>query len=170
MATIENILLRESKRVNCVTLYREGIFLIAYDWSAYLFSRYIREYSVRKKHYKVVGRDVCSLGFPQKVFSTVAEAWKDSTRQTDEGFEIVIPTKDADKEMFASWEQDILVRPPAEKTSKSAPPMLQSETGGHVKIIDHIRAFDLVNQTPMQCVAFIAEMQNQLKQIATASS
>lgn len=169
MAILKNILLQESNYANCIHLYREGIFLIAYDWSAYLFTRYIKEYSVRKKYYKVALREVCSIGFPQKAFSVLIDSYKDSVRQTDEGYEINVTVTTEDREAFSGWEQGIAPYPVTRKPVKPAAPAIASETTGQSRIIEYIQTFDLANQTPMQCAVFVADIQKRIKQMTMES-
>jgi len=52
-------------------LTQEGLFWRAYELSAYLFVRNIKDYQIKKKHYKNVGKDVVFLGFPNSVLDNV---------------------------------------------------------------------------------------------------
>lgn len=54
-----------------ITLYKEGIFLRAYEHSAYLFVNQIKEYSITKKYYKNAKQEVVYIGFPQNSFSNI---------------------------------------------------------------------------------------------------
>ena len=61
---IEEILSIESTNKDHVNLFKEGIFLRAYEHSAMRFTEYVAKFKVFKKHYKIVNADVCYLGFP----------------------------------------------------------------------------------------------------------
>ncbi|MBQ6155939.1 MAG: four helix bundle protein [Bacteroidales bacterium] len=61
---IEEILRIESTNTDSIILFKEGIFLRAYERSAMRFTEYIAEFKVFKRHFKVVNADVCYLGFP----------------------------------------------------------------------------------------------------------
>ena len=61
---IEEILKIESTNKDSIILFKEGIFLRAYERSAMRFTEYIADFKVFKKHYKIVNADVCYLGFP----------------------------------------------------------------------------------------------------------
>lgn len=70
---IENILLHEENNKDSVILFKEGIFLRAYERSAMRFTEHFEKFKVFKKHYKIVNADVCYLGFPQKSFPVLLE-------------------------------------------------------------------------------------------------
>ena len=61
---IEEILRIESTNTDSIIMFKEGIFLRAYEHSAMRFTEYVAEFKVFKKHYKVVNSEVCYLGFP----------------------------------------------------------------------------------------------------------
>ena len=54
-----------------IILYKEGNFWKAYEQSAYLFVKNIKEYLVQKKYLKIVSSEVVSLGFPVPSISKV---------------------------------------------------------------------------------------------------
>lgn len=50
--------------VKDVHLHREGTFLRAYDWSAWLCCRYLHNFKVNKRQFKDVEAPVAYIGFP----------------------------------------------------------------------------------------------------------
>ena len=64
--TYKEILDREDANVSTVVLYREGMFLKAYEHSAYLCHRYIHPFKLSRRFVKTVNRYVVSLGFPEQ--------------------------------------------------------------------------------------------------------
>jgi len=73
---ISNIL--ELEQVNTqILLHKEGLFLRAYEHSAYLFVKYIKAYNLTKKFYKNVKQEVVYLGFPQSSFSKIEAICKE---------------------------------------------------------------------------------------------
>ncbi|PLX13478.1 MAG: hypothetical protein C0594_01165 [Marinilabiliales bacterium] len=69
--TIQEIISVEESNRDKIFLYKEGIFLKAYDRSAFLFFYYIKNYAIKSKYYKNVNLQVRSLGFPASSFDTV---------------------------------------------------------------------------------------------------
>lgn len=63
---IEKILEYEAQNNDTVILFKEGIFLRAYERSAMRFTEHIAPFKVFKKFYKIVNAEVCYLGFPMK--------------------------------------------------------------------------------------------------------
>lgn len=86
---IENILLHEENNKDSVILFKEGIFLRAYERSAMRFTEHFEKFKVFKKHYKIVNADVCYLGFPQKSFPVLLEKHS-KTRYTETDYYVVL--------------------------------------------------------------------------------
>lgn len=70
MPVIKEIAEQEKARLqagvrNELHLWREGTFLRAYDWSAWLACRYLHEFKVNKRQFKGVDEPVVYIGFPE---------------------------------------------------------------------------------------------------------
>ncbi len=63
--TYREILERESQNEDRIYLYREGLFLKAYDRSAYFAYVLVHPFKVSCRYVKSVNEDVFSLGFPE---------------------------------------------------------------------------------------------------------
>lgn len=63
--TYKEIIDRENGNIDCIWLYREGIFMKAYERSAFFAHVYIHEFKLSKRYVKSVNMDVVSLGFPE---------------------------------------------------------------------------------------------------------
>ena len=46
-------------------LHREGSFLRAYEWSAFLSCRYLHQFKVNKRVFKGIEQPVAYIGFPE---------------------------------------------------------------------------------------------------------
>jgi len=68
---IKDILTYEENNESSIYLHKEGLFWRAYEVSAYLFIRNIKDYQIKKKHYKNVGKDIVFLGFPNSVLDDI---------------------------------------------------------------------------------------------------
>ena len=69
MAQLKEIIENENQRQSIelcrmAHLYREGNFLRAYAWSAWLFVKYINDFKVTNRVFKALGEAVAMIGFP----------------------------------------------------------------------------------------------------------
>jgi len=46
-------------------LWKEGTFMRAYDWSAWLACRYLHDFKANKRQFKDIGDAVAYIGFPE---------------------------------------------------------------------------------------------------------
>ena len=63
--TYREILDREETNTDKLYLYREGMFLKAYERSAFLCHTYVHPFKLSRRFIKTVNRHVVSLGFPE---------------------------------------------------------------------------------------------------------
>ena len=49
-----------------VHLHKEGSFLRAYDWSAWLCCHYLHDFKVNKRAFKGIDEPVAYIGFPER--------------------------------------------------------------------------------------------------------
>lgn len=52
-------------QVRNLHLHREGTFIRAYDWSAWLACRYLHDFKVNKRAFKGIDEPVAYIGFPE---------------------------------------------------------------------------------------------------------
>lgn len=68
MADLKDILQSEAQRetdeVGCIYLYLEGTFWRAYEWSAWLFTRYVKEFRLTHRQSRNIEQSFVLLGFP----------------------------------------------------------------------------------------------------------
>lgn len=68
MADLKDILQSEAQRetdeVGCIYLYLEGTFWRAYEWSAWLFIRYVKEFRLTHRQSRNIEQSFVLLGFP----------------------------------------------------------------------------------------------------------
>ena len=70
MSVTKEIIENEAQRLACgerdvIHLHREGSFLRAYEWSAFLSCRYLHQFKVNKRIFKGIGHPVAYIGFPE---------------------------------------------------------------------------------------------------------
>ena len=64
--TFREIISREEQNIDSIWLYREGMFMKAYERSAFFVYTLIHEFKLSRRYIKTVNMDVISLGFPQQ--------------------------------------------------------------------------------------------------------
>ena len=66
LMTFREIIEREDQNTDSIWLYREGLFMKAYERSAFFAHTLIHEFKLSKRYIKTVNMDVISLGFPEQ--------------------------------------------------------------------------------------------------------
>jgi hypothetical protein len=130
-------------------LYKEGVFWTAYEQSAYMVSQ-IKTLKATKKHIKSLSRDVVSVGFPESSLPGILPSFTEKGK-TDTHV-ILESAAPVDTDAFESWRSQIPLREAVALPVASA---------AEISLPDKIKAFKLHQATPMECMIFIAELQNQ---------
>jgi len=86
-------------------LTQEGLFWRAYEVSAYLFVRNIKDYQIKKKHYTNVGKDVVFLGFPNSVLDDILSKHNVAIEKNDK--KIVLKSFQCDMSKYNEWKKNI---------------------------------------------------------------
>lgn len=191
MAKIADILEIERQRSdpsqwNVIHLFKEGGFYRAYEWSAWLivtisYSDEIRKESQDRKplnvtHKTLRGSDDTFLfvGFPLKSadkfipnrtsFETISDSQIDMAIELPEGINEVGYEKLA--ETFSLWKQDQPIQEPKSRPDESSDdyPRHQSQktlTG----IMKEILRYPLESKTPMDNIAFIGSLKQELSEL-----
>lgn len=117
MERIKNILAQESAGTPVIRLYPGGMFYKAFEYSAYRFCHHVHPYTPRKRYYRVVQREVVSIGFPTSMLERfhlpenphladrekgVKEIWLCSLAQSSPEEEL---------KRFITWKQKIPLTP-----------------------------------------------------------
>ncbi len=105
--TFEEIISREESNTNRIYLYKEGIFLKAYEHSAFFVHLYIKEFKLSKRYIKTVNQDVISLGFPE----TSAPKWLNGHRYVylSENLVECEIGRTFDEVQYHNWKESVLV-------------------------------------------------------------
>lgn len=132
-----------------LVLYKEGVFWVAYEQSAYYLSQ-LMGYKPTKKYVKVVDRQVVSVGFP-KVEALIDELEKagmiKACRKESNLVEIVL-SQSIDNSRFEIW-----------KTLTEGKPQKKEPTAV-ADIEARVKAFPLAYKTPMEAFLFLKELQD----------
>lgn len=183
MSQILDILSKENDRSTeesraVIYLYQEGSFYRAYEWSAWLCHRFIKQFKVTHRKMKNIEQSVCFVGFPVTSLSRHTPEGADITQAGEKEFIVVLPaniipddlTLDMMSVDFGRWKEAC---PLTETTPKKA--TVVSDSSEFIQtnsspmnltgIMQQILSFPLENRTPMQCMTFIAETKTKLAQL-----
>lgn len=144
-----------------VHLFKEGTFWKAYEGSAYLFIKFVRAYKPIRKTVKCVKSSVVSIGFPGNALESVLED-VNLISQTED-YCVVSCTEDIYSENdFLLWKDTIEEQTGAvgKQTHKCAP--VVEENSLHSELIGRIRNFRIESNTPMGCMLFLLQIQQDL--------
>lgn len=141
-----------------ITTAAEGIFYKCYNKDAMLFHKQVTPYRCTVRRYKIVGSEVMLLGFPMSLIKQddltlekIAEClsavrWEESEGQV----QFVLPEPSTVD--YRPFMQSIIT-----DTNTSTEPASADS------IIQKIHQFDLANRTPMQALAFVQELKEDLQ-------
>ena len=145
MPTIANKILHPSPKH--ILLYKEGVFWVAYEQSAYYIAQY-KGYKPTKKYFKNINQTIVSVGFPN-IDALINEIEQNNSiqyiKKTDTTIEILLQ-KSVTITDVELWKENILQKNQEKLTSKASIEQL-------------VKAFPLANKTPMEAFLFIKELQ-----------
>ena len=182
MAQLKDILEIERKRVSegiysTIYLFPEGTFYRAYEWSAWLCCRYMYQFKATRREQKTELTDDAStvfIGFP--VISLAKYLPEGAQTVTNDDKSVVITlssnifheTENAESllEDFRHWKSAV----PMAQSRKAT---LRDDMKGNEDMQPHrlsevmlrVLAFPVEQKTPMECMAFIAEIKQQLTKL-----
>ena len=152
MPSIIDKLKAEERNERTIRLGPEGTFFKAYERSAYLFVKQVRNYEPRRRYVQAVGQDVVSIGFPQSVLGSLGV---DHAPATD-GAEIIQLPAALDEQQYLLW-RDGIGKENVEMEVKPSTPPTDSP------VIKRLRVFNLATATPLDCMLLVHELQNMIK-------
>ena len=162
---------------NEIRLYKEGIFWVAYEQSAYYVWQK-KGYKATKKMIKTLGKEIVSVGFPPSSYKTFKHTINTVLEKDEEYFKVFSLDKAIDMEAFQRWKDNLPLTPSkgggdernnlySESPSQMAgiclytpsPPPLEG-VGGRLEneIFYKLYDFPLENKTPMECMVFLSEI------------
>ena len=159
---------------NTIFLFPEGTFYRAYEWSAWLCCRYMSQFKATRREQKnelTEDATMVFIGFP---ITSLAKYMPDEAQvATNDDKSVVItlspnifPETDANEsavEDFRNWKNSVPMAQPKKGT-------LRDDLKGGVNLQPHrlsevmlrVLAFPVEQKTPMECMAFITEIKQQL--------
>ena len=135
-----------------VRFYKEGVFWIAYEHSAY-YVWLQKAYKPTRKYVKCVGSDVVSIGFPDNALNIFEE--KGASRLPDNANVCVLtPDSPVDEQSFAEWRKAI---PLQEASARTKP---EEASAPATDIVELLKQFPLDRKTPIECMQFLSEIKS----------
>lgn len=96
-----------------VHLHKEGTFLRAYDWSAWLCCRYLHDFKVNKRVFKGIDEPVAYIGFPETSLGKWLPEGVDQRAEDDKHLVVSLPEMmvsdqpEVLQSAYAEWKEDI---------------------------------------------------------------
>jgi hypothetical protein len=135
-----------------VTIYKEGVFWIAYEHSAYYFWL-TKGYRPTKKFVKKIKKEIVSVGFPQKALHIDSNC---PMERDEDHLKTFLLKEPIDSEAFEEWKMKL--NSTAKDTVRTSLCSLYPES----VLIEQILSFPLADKTPMECMLFLSELKKQL--------
>jgi len=135
-----------------VNLYKEGIFWLAYEQSAY-YVWLLKGYKPTKKRYKKMNKEVVQIGFPKVDALLENQNISVVTRQDAFiSFNTITPVVIS---KFEIWKNNLTSTPVVVKPTAINKNIQQ-------EIIESITTFDCKNKTPIEALLFIDELKTKI--------
>lgn len=181
MGLVKEIIYQESERqensvCNEIHLWREGTFLRAYDWSAWLACHYLHDFKVNKRQFKDIDEPVAYIGFPESSIGKWLPEGADQTVMGENHLLLRLPdamlsdTLDNMSDVYASWKDEIVKnesnnsqRHRGGAKDKEASAVEQPAT--LTNIMQRILAWPIESKSPLDSMAFLADLKQQLAHI-----
>lgn len=167
MATISEIVSLEAANRDRIYLHLEGIFWKAYQRSAYLFVNEYNKYKILKKYVKAVKQEIVVLGFPQTQLLRLFP--EESICRINGKLLYIKGNRNINENEYETWFGSISEKinetahtvhtAHVEKTKATEPLNKNKEWN----IMMKLREFRLEVSTPMECMHFVNELKNELK-------
>lgn len=158
--SIQEILNVEEQNKDEIYLYRQGLFLKAFQASAMRFEKRLKPYQISVKRSKKLNVNVFSLGFPATQwprFKNLCEENFYSIHGSEDSVLKIIVGLDADGE-YERWCQKIL-----DERRRN-----ERECGVKDNVVEDLLSFPTTNKTPLQAMQFLNELQNRLRGFSSA--
>lgn len=178
MSQLKEILATEQERNSLeqcavIHLFREGTFYRAYEWSAWLCLRYFTELKVTHRLLKG-GEDIVFVGFPLTSLDRYTPQGATVLPSGEKSIEMTLPAQafapDTDAETLQSGFEDWKQSQPMTEASKKKveEERVRTERNAHPRLTDimlRILAYPIEQHSPMECMAFLGDVKQQISEI-----
>lgn len=173
--TSKDFIRAEADNTDRIILYKEGLFWKAYERSAYILCMQVRPFKPTKKSLKSLdGGEIVSVGFPWKHEEKYIGALE-CLESGDERLTLAAASA-IDPADFEKWKVELpLLAPPSKSKTETAEgreqgaPANAEVPAGHTSptaalaAAERIKAFNLAESTPLECMLLISELKKTLQ-------
>ena len=156
-----------------IYLFPEGTFYRAYEWSAWLCCRFVNPFKATRREVKgEMGKTMVFVGFPitslGKFVPEDAHVAANDDKSVSLALSGVFQGEDAGtlRSAFEEWKASVPLATPRRGSLKDELKNGQDEHPQRMSdIMLRIMAFPIEQKTPMECMAFIAEVKQDLAKL-----
>ena len=166
----------QSGQTRDIHLHREGTFLRAYDWSAWLCCRYLHDFKVNKRVFKGIDEPVAYIGFPETSLMKWMPEGAEQRVDGEKHLVVALPEvmlSDTPEDMAAAyteWKETIPLteaQPGLRKRGGGRGTEAEDDglTGSSVTltgVMQRILAWPLESKSPLETVTFMADIKQRL--------
>lgn len=185
---LKEIFAKERSRTEMVDyrtifLIPEGTFYRAYEWSAWLCHRYVSQFKATHRLLKNTEDSVVFVGFPITSLERHIPEGATVTEQEDKTMAVILPetlfgeetTTEQLQTDFANWKASVpLVKSKEQGTKNQEQGSKNQDKNGMTDvsvegIMKRILAYSIEQHSPMEAMAFLSEIKQQLSERVTIS-
>lgn len=157
-----------------IHLHKEGTFLRAYEWSAWLCCRYLHEFKVNKRAFKGIDQPVAYIGFPETSLAKWMPEGAEQEAIGEKHLAIRLPSLmlagDAPETLdpaYSEWKEGIPLTESKEKGDRRSDgnDVFGGDGDGRVtltSVMQRILAYPIESKSPMESMSFLADVKRQL--------
>lgn len=166
----------EMVQLRTIYLIPEGTFYRAYEWSAWLCHRYVSQFKPTHRLLKNTEDSVVFVGFPMTSLERHTPEEATVMEQEDKTMAVVLPEtvfgEEATVEQlqtdFANWKKSVPLVKTKEQGAKNQDQKVLKD-GSVEGVVKRILAYPIEQHSPMEAMAFLSEIKQQLSERVTIS-
>lgn len=158
-----------------IHLIPEGTFYRAYEWSAWLCHRYVSQFKPTHRLLKNAEDSVVFVGFPMTSLERHTPEGATIAEQEDKTLAVVLPetlfsetTIEQLQIDFSNWKKSVPLVKTKEQGTKNQDKNVKSEASVE-EVLKRILAYPIEQHSPMEAMAFLSEIKQQLSERVTIS-
>lgn len=155
--TTKEIIQLERDHIGHLVLHREGLFIKAYEESAFRLSAIRQEATGKplkatRRFIRPVGRDIISVGLPVEAAASLLSS---RTKVRETSSLTIYDDSIVDEATFMQWRESVPLKERPEGKQKA-------RKGAEATLAQMIAGFDLAGSTPIDCQQFIVQLKAKL--------
>lgn len=174
MAAISEILSSEKERTDAIRkrtifFYPDGSFYRAYEWSAWLCVRYLRQFKITRRRIKSIDSDMLFIGFPKSSLDKFRIDGAEMNTSNEQHVSLILPEEmvlpdlgGTLEEEFTNWRETIPLTEAKESKKDSPGLTTSSQPVSLTGIMRKILSFPVEKKTPIDSMLFLIELKEEL--------